>query len=576
MTNPIEKHRYRLEETLNLLRKGGLFSLSSDNRQSMEADARKLMDRLSAMEARYLTIGLVGGTGVGKSSLMNALAGEAIASTSHRRPHTDRVLIYRHEASNAPPVPDASEILHREILHGGDNIRRILLCDLPDFDSLVGEHRERVIQFMEHLDLLLWVTSPEKYADRKFYDFLKQVPKAKENFTFLLNKADILFQEENLEEGYRKLNLVTNRFTELLKEQGISDPLLFAVSSEEAFNKESLSPWNQFPAFRRHVFRERNAKQISAIKAQNLDVEIKSLTSLFEAEIRDLESAVRILDDAIKELGAKRSEWIKTAEEIMDRWFGDEVQERISVSQGDPSRLVGPGFGVATLLSSFGRGLTGNSENRVALSVFEPPEQVSKAFQRRYQWLEDHLTHRFLNENLSLLLQEKLKEVLDISRRFENLGEAFFQSTAAYADEKRRSRLWGFRLLQWIIYGLVLAAFLLSAGGKNAWHHLFVAPSGEAFWHLLLSIIETLFSTTGLAALGSYLIINLIIGFIFYRHYRNILFKNTRKNIGRLKEMLIQVWMESIESMTGDIADFKKELLDRSRELSSLQKDSGA
>jgi len=66
MTNPIEQHQFRLEKTLDLLRKGGLFSLSSEKRQTMETRARKLIGKLSAMEARYLTIGLVGGTGVGK------------------------------------------------------------------------------------------------------------------------------------------------------------------------------------------------------------------------------------------------------------------------------------------------------------------------------------------------------------------------------------------------------------------------------------------------------------------------------------------------------------------------------
>jgi GTPase SAR1 family protein len=575
MTNPIEQHQFRLEKTLDLLRKGGLFSLSSEKRQTMETRARKLIGKLSAMEARYLTIGLVGGTGVGKSTLMNALAGENIASTSHRRPHTDRVLIYRHAEADAPPIPGPVDVPRREILHQGAGARRILLCDLPDFDSLVGEHRERVILFMEHLDLLLWVTSPEKYADKKFYDFLLQIPKSKENFTFVLNKVDLLFQGETLENGYHQLNLATTRFNELLKEKGINEPLLFALSSQEAFEGGSLSNWNQFPSFRQHVFRERNARQISAIKAQNLDVEIQSLTTLFEKEIQTLESAARILDETINDIDEKRSDWVQTGKEIMGRWFGHEIQEQISLSQGDPSRLVGPGFGVAALLFSIGKRPFGNSESQVAISAFKPPEPISKAFHHRYQWLLNHLSHRFLNEDISPLLQERLKEILDVDRRFESLGEAFFQTTAAYAEEKRRSTLWGFRSLQWLIYGLILAAFLFSAGGEDAWHRLFSAPSVETVMNLMLSIISTLFSGKGLAALGSFLIINLCAGFIFYQRYRNILLRNTQKNIGRLKETLVRVWMESIEAILNDLGHFKEELLVRSTDLARLQKDRG-
>jgi hypothetical protein len=259
--------------------------------------------------------------------------------------------------------------------------------------------------------------------------------------------------------------------------------------------------------------------------------------------------------------------------EIMDRWFGHELQEKISLSQGDPSRLVGPGFGVATLLTSFGKSASRHSEGQTGLSVFEPPEQISKAFHHRYEWFEDHISHRFLNENLSPLLQERLKEVLDIPRRFEDLGEAFFQSAAVYAEEKRRTPLWGFRLFQWLIYGLILAAFLLSTGGENAWRHLFSDPSVGAFTDLLLSIIGTLFSSKGLAALGSFLIINFGAGFIFYRRYRNLLFRNTQKNIGRLKENLIRVWMESIESILKDLAHFMEDLHNRSADLARLQKD---
>jgi len=266
---------------------------------------------------------------------------------------------------------------------------------------------------------------------------------------------------------------------------------------------------------------------------------------------------------------------VEAGKEIMDRWFGHEIQEQISLSQGDPSRLVGPGFGVAALLFSIGKRPFGISESQVALSVFEPPESISKAFHRRYQWVENHLSHLFFNENLSPLLQERLKEILDVDRRFENLGEAFFQTTAAYAEEKRRSKLWGFCFSQWLIYGLILAAFLFSAGGEDAWRRLFLVPSVETLANLALSIISTLFSGKGLAALGSFLIINLCAGFIFYRRYRNILLQNTQKNIGRLKEVLVRVWMESIETILNDLAHFKEELLTRSADLARLQKDRG-
>jgi len=108
------------------------------------------------MKESYLTIGLLGGTGVGKSTVMNALAGSEIASASHRRPHTDRVLITARRGRPTIPQLPGEEIPWTLIVHRSDAIRQVLLCDLPDFDSLLGQHRERVIQFLEHLDLLVW------------------------------------------------------------------------------------------------------------------------------------------------------------------------------------------------------------------------------------------------------------------------------------------------------------------------------------------------------------------------------------------------------------------------------------
>lgn len=571
MINPIEQHQARLEQLLQLLRKGGLFSLSREKRETLETEASGLVRKLDHMEARYLTIGLVGGTGVGKSTLMNALAGAPIASTSHRRPHTDRVLIYRHESAQAPPISSTVNVPRQEIPHQVDRIRRIILCDLPDFDSLVGEHRERVIRFMAQLDLVLWVASPEKYADHKFYGFLSQAPKARENFTFVLNKADLLFNGETMEKGYAQLNRVMTRFSELLQENGIAEPILFALASEEAFKGESISPWNQFPAFRQHVFSERNAKQITAIKALNLDVEIQALTAVFEREIHNLERAGGILDDALKDLEAQRPLWVQTGKEIIDRWFGKQIQEKISLYQGEPSRLAGPGYAIAMIFLSFGKGPEGGGEKQTDVSIFQPPDQISDALRKRMTWVEDRLSHGFLNENLPSSLQSRLEETLCLSRRFENLGEKFFRTAAAYATEKRRSLLWGFRFSQWAVYGFILGAFLLSLGGKTAWGHIFLTPSGESLLNLLLTIIGTLFSTTGLAALGSFAIINLLVGWAFYRRYRTILMANTRKHIGRLKEALNHVWEGSLTEMISDLAAFREDVRKRRDNLLDLQ-----
>jgi len=41
----------------------------------------------------------------------------------------------------------------------------------------------------------VWIISPEKYADERFYEFLKIVPKAKQNFYFVFNKNENGFHD---------------------------------------------------------------------------------------------------------------------------------------------------------------------------------------------------------------------------------------------------------------------------------------------------------------------------------------------------------------------------------------------
>ncbi len=185
-----------------LLHQDALLSVSSEEKKRLLEDCLELIQKLDTVAESALLVGLLGGTGVGKSSLMNALACASIAATSHRRPHTDQVLIYHHGSVPLPAAINKSPYPWREIRHEAEAVRHILLCDFPDFDSLLKGHREQVLHFLEHLDILVWVTTPEKYADESFYTLLRQVPKARQNFYFVLNKVDLLFQTEASEQGY--------------------------------------------------------------------------------------------------------------------------------------------------------------------------------------------------------------------------------------------------------------------------------------------------------------------------------------------------------------------------------------
>ena len=194
--------------------------LSGEKRRELLVTVRSAREKLESLGDNSLTVGILGGTGVGKSTLMNALAGQIIASTSHRRPHTDAVLLYRHREASLPDFFEKSELAWNEHIHDAGDIRHIVLCDLPDYDSIETAHRKTVHTFLDTLDVLLWVLSPEKYADGSFHDFLRFLPKDRRNCYFVLNKADVFFQDGLSPTGNEQLARVMEDLARHLKKAG--------------------------------------------------------------------------------------------------------------------------------------------------------------------------------------------------------------------------------------------------------------------------------------------------------------------------------------------------------------------
>lgn len=571
MKHPVQRLQSELHYIADLLDQGSLFSFTAKERESVRDEAANLSQELASIESSFLTTGLVGGTGVGKSTLMNALAGAEIASTSHRRPHTDRVLIYRHAEANPLPSLPSTDIAWKEIVHKSDAIQQILLCDLPDFDSLMGEHREHVLQFMEHLDVLIWVTSPEKYADGRFYEFLRMVPKAKQNFYFLLNKVDLLFHGETLETGYKQMEQVARSFLEHIRENGIDEPILYAFSAQEAFHSDQVAPWNQFPAFRQQIFQQRDVKQVTAIKAANLDVEIQRLLSFFEKEVLNLKSFERILEDSEKELGKQRSSWVQAGQEAIDLWLGKYIRQQILSSKSDPSRLVGPGYGLALLVLEWKKRFKREQKAPSDLSSFVPPDECALSFQSRLEWLEDRLNHRTLRKNLPQSFRERLQETLRVGEGLKHLKERFSHIVALRVAEPSLPSLRSFKVLQFLTYLLLVAFFLLAVGGETAWRAVLEDPGVASTIRLFLSCVYTLFSTKGLAALGSFALLNIFIACRFYARYRKLSRRGAEKILESLKVELVKVWEEKLDGILEDLNQFKAEIRSQVSAISSLK-----
>jgi len=176
-----------------------------------EAVHREATVRLGIAPDAYV-VALVGGTGVGKSTLLNALAGEVVSEASARRPTTGRPVAWV-AAKVSDELRPLLERLDVETLqtHERDGLERVVVLDLPDVDSLDPEHRSTVEKILPKVDVVAWVTDPEKYADAALHDdFLRTWLGRLDRQILLVNKTDRL-EGDQVEKVTRDLAALLGR-----------------------------------------------------------------------------------------------------------------------------------------------------------------------------------------------------------------------------------------------------------------------------------------------------------------------------------------------------------------------------
>ena len=226
-------------------------------------------------------VAFAGATGSGKSSLFNVLAGADVSQVGARRPTTSKpsAAIWGSESPSALLdwlMVGVSHMVNAELSRGQEpRLDGLVLLDLPDFDSQATANRMEADRVLDLVDVFIWVTDPQKYADARLHeDYITRLSAHDAITITVLNQADRLTPEA--------LAACRSDLLRLLGSDGVVDAEVIATSAVEHSGVDDL--------------RQRISQVVEGHNAavQRLDSDLRSAATLLRQGVADSEPS---LDD---------------------------------------------------------------------------------------------------------------------------------------------------------------------------------------------------------------------------------------------------------------------------------------
>jgi GTP-binding protein EngB required for normal cell division len=171
------------------------------------ADAEEVLGRAGErmrLSSSHTVVVLAGGTGSGKSSLFNRIAGADFSTVGVTRPVTKEAhaCIWGARGSGALlewlAVPARNRYSRSSALDRGESdLAGLVLLDLPDHDSVMSHATGLVDRLVSRGDVMIWILDPQKYADAAVHRrFLAPLAGHSDVIAVVLNQSDLLSQEQ--------------------------------------------------------------------------------------------------------------------------------------------------------------------------------------------------------------------------------------------------------------------------------------------------------------------------------------------------------------------------------------------
>lgn len=550
-----------LERSLEFLRIDGLLLISGDPRDSFVQKAQVLLQK-ALQPGETLYVGILGGTGVGKSTLINALARQEISERSDKRPFTDRAVVYRHKDTPRGLEAISTVIREGDAVHDSEIIKDLVILDVPDFDSIKEDNRKAVLDVLSCLDAVVWVVSPEKYADVVFYRFVQQTLINRKNFTFVLNKTDELIEGVGAD-PHSRLKEVLGDFTFRLKhEAGIEEPRVFTVSAAREFEGRDRDPAleSEFKRFRGFLMAAREAKEIASVKTANLMAETRHLLNELNRVISPEKKKLllhRIHDiqtESASEAPASSLSLMDHENKLAARLFPLLMNEDASI------RLVRLAMRLLNLGGRYAEKSRDEDLDRIFLSM---AEALSKERRMKFEKVEARLDSEFLlafPQTDTSHSEESPEELMNTAL---NQASKLLAQRLKQRKESLGGRLAGWRRLgQKLVLAIPALILILKLSGQAAIDAWLQHPSVAGGLKIVIAFLASLFSSDGLTGLTVLLICQLFL--IFYLAAKRI--KKLEKLARSLASSAIQDLSNSLDASSRQVEEKRREYAQRIEE----------
>ncbi|HEY6276347.1 MAG TPA: ABC transporter [Streptosporangiaceae bacterium] len=220
------------------------------------------------LSADHTVVVLAGGTGSGKSSIFNQLAGADFSPVGVVRPMTREAYACVWGMDGAGPLLDWLGVRDRNryprssaLGEGERSLSGLLLLDLPDHDSVLAGESSSVNRLVSLADMMVWVLDPQKYADAAVHSrYLMPMAGHSSVIAVVLNQADLLTTEQ-------ASDCVTD-LQRLLDTEGLHDSRILVTSAVTGAGLDDLREALAKAVTARRASAERLSADVDAIAAR--------------------------------------------------------------------------------------------------------------------------------------------------------------------------------------------------------------------------------------------------------------------------------------------------------------------